>query len=160
MPTVHYEASPSLVRTHPVGMILMILLMFAGIYLAVAGDQAASLLGLPEGNRKIVGIVGIVLLAIGFLRLLIWWVATKIDRLKITDDEIIWTHGLLNKQLTEINMSSVRTVRVAQSLFQRIMNAGDVTIYTSGDDPELSVCGLPDPDVVRRHVKGERTQED
>jgi uncharacterized membrane protein YdbT with pleckstrin-like domain len=160
MPTVHYEASPSLVRTNPLGTMLMILLMFAGVYLAIAGDQVAALIGLPEDNRKIIGLVGIVLLAIGFLRLLIWWVATKIDHLKVTDDEIIWTHGLLNKQYTEINMSSVRTVRVAQSLFQRIMNAGDVTIYTSGDEPELSVRGLPDPDQVRRNVKGERTQED
>lgn len=160
MSTVHYEASPSLVRTNPVGTMLMILLMFLGIYLALAGDQAASLIGLPEGNRKIVGMVGIILLAIGFLRLLIWWVATKIDHLKVTDDEIIWTHGLLNKQYTEISMSSVRTVRVAQSLFQRIMNAGDIIIYTSGDEPELSVHGLPDPDLVRRHMKGERTQEE
>lgn len=160
MPTVHYEASPSLVRTNPLGTTFMILLMFFGIYLAVAGDQAASLIGLPEGNSRTVGMVGIVLLAIGFLRLLLWWIATKIDHLKVTDDEIIWTHGLLNKQYTEINMSSVRTVRVAQSLFQRVMNAGDITIYTSGDEPELSVRGLPDPDLVRRHVKGERTQED
>ena len=63
---------------------------------------------------------------IGFVQLLVWWIATKIDHLKVTDDEIIWTHGLLSKQYTEINMSSVRTVRVAQSLLQRIMNAGDV----------------------------------
>jgi uncharacterized membrane protein YdbT with pleckstrin-like domain len=155
-----YEASPSMVRSNPFGTFLMILLILAGIYVAVAAQHLTELVGLPEGSRKIVGAAGIVLAVFGFGRLMLWWIATKFDHLKITDDEIIWTHGLISKQYTEINMSSVRTVRVSQSLLQRIMNAGDVTIYTSGDDPELVVRGLPDPDVIREQVKGARPEEE
>jgi len=69
--------------------------------------------------------------------------------------KVVWTHGLLSKEYTEINMSSIRTTRVTQSLFQRIMGAGDVTVYTSGDLPELMIRGLPDPGRIRDFVKGE-----
>lgn len=160
MKNVLYEASPSMVRSNPLGTTLAILLILLGVYLAIAAGQVAASVGLPEGSRRIVGIGGIVLVGIGFVQLLAWWIATKIDHLKVTEDEIIWIHGLVSKQYTEINMSSVRTVRVAQTLLQRIMNAGDITIYTSGDEPELVVRGLPGPNAIREHVKGARPGED
>ncbi len=159
MNNVLYEANPSIVRAYPFGTMLMILLILLGVYLAIAAGQVAASLGLPEGSRKIVGISGIVLMAIGFIQLLAWWITSKMDHLKVTDDEIIWTHGLINKQYTEINMSSVRTTRVAQTLMQRIMDSGDVSIYTAGDEPEVVVRGLPLPDKIRDYVKGERPGE-
>ena len=79
----------------------------------------------------------------------------KSDQLVIKDDEIVWTHGLVNKDYTEISMGSVRTTRISQTLLQRIMNAGDIEIYTSGDNPELVVKGLPDPSEIRRLIKGQ-----
>jgi len=160
MNTVLYEASPSMTRTNPLGTLLMLLLILLGVYLAIAARGVAASVGLPADSGKIVGLVGLVLVVVGFVRLMAWWITTKIDHIKVTDNEIIWTHGLLSKQYTEINMSSVRTVRVAQSLLQRIMNAGDVAIYTSGDEPELLVRGLPDPAEIREHVKGARPEED
>ena len=157
MSNVLYEASPSMVRMNPIGTVLMILLVVAGIAIAVAGGQIAAVLGIPapEVDGRIFAIAGIVLAVIGFFRLLSWWVATKVDHLKIKEDELVWTHGLLNKQYVEISMGSVRTVRINQTLLQRLMNAGDVTIFTSGDAPELVVRGLPDPDSIRDYIKGE-----
>lgn len=146
-----------MVRMNPIGTVLMILLVVAGIAIAVAGGQIAAVLGIPapEVDGRIFAIAGIVLAVIGFFRLLSWWVATKVDHLKIKEDELVWTHGLLNKQYVEISMGSVRTVRINQTLLQRLMNAGDVTIFTSGDAPELVVRGLPDPDSIRDYIKGD-----
>ena len=155
MSNVLYEASPSMVRMNPFGTLLMILLILLGIFLAVAGGQLLAAIGIPVGDKRIVGGIGILVVAVGFLRLLSWWVATKLDRLVIKEDEVVWTHGLLNKEYTEINMGSVRTVRVSQSMLQRIMDAGDVTIFTSGDIPELMVKGLPNPGAIREHIKSD-----
>jgi uncharacterized membrane protein YdbT with pleckstrin-like domain len=158
MSNVLYEASPSMVRMHPLATLVVISLIVFGIVLAVAGEPLLANYGLPVGDKKIVGIVGIVgivLVLFGFLRLLSWWIATKLDHLVIKRGEIVWTHGLLNKQYTEINMGSVRTVRVSQGLLQRVMNAGDISIYTSGDVPELVVKGLPDPGAIRDYIKSE-----
>ena len=154
MSNVLYEASPSMVRMNPFGTVLVIFLLLFGILTAVAGGQIAAMFGFAEMDPRIFGIVGIALAAVAFFRLFSWWVATKVDHLKIKEDEIVWTHGLLSKQYVEISLHSVRTVRVSQSLLQRIMNAGDVTIFTSGDAPELVIKGLPDPDAVREHIKG------
>lgn len=102
-------------------------------------------------------ILAIVLIpvGVGILLLLYWYLQTKTDKLIIKDDEIAWIHGLISKQYTEINMSSVRTVRISQSLFQRIVNAGNVEIYTAGDNPEVVIKGLPDPDDIREYIKGQ-----
>lgn len=93
-------------------------------------------------------------LGIGILILLWWWISTKADKLTIKTDEVVWEHGIISKQYTELSMHSLRSVRVKQSLLQRMLNAGDVEIYTAGDDPELVIKGLPDPDRIREHIKG------
>ncbi|AGA90891.1 putative membrane protein [Thioflavicoccus mobilis 8321] len=151
MSQVLYDAYPSLIRTKPFGTILAILMVVCGLALAALLGQAplAMLGGLPGG------IIGLVMFGLGFLLLVSWFIATKADHLIIKEDEIVWTHGLLSKQYTEINMASVRTVRIDQSLFQRIMGAGDLTIFTAGDDPEVLVRGLPEPHRIRDLIKGQ-----
>ncbi|QBQ55207.1 PH domain-containing protein [Nitrosococcus wardiae] len=94
-------------------------------------------------------------LGIGIIVLLWMYIKTKMDKLTIKTDEIVWAHGLLNKSYTEIHMSSVRTVKVNQSLLQRMLNAGDVVIYTAGDNPEVMIQGLPEPDKIRDYIKGQ-----
>lgn len=121
MSNILYEANPSLIRTHPLGTVIAILLIPVGI---------------------------------GILILLYWYISMKSDKLTIKDDEVVWTHGLLSKQYVEINMSSIRTTKVEQTLLQRMLNACKVQIYTAGDEPELSVNGLPDPEKIREAIKG------
>ena len=159
MSQVLYDAHPSLLRSRPFGTLLAILLMIGGILVAVVGDQIIppELKSQVRVDGRTLQMIGIGVFAFATLQLLIWWVATLTDHLEITADEILWTHGLLNKQYTEIQMSSVRTVRVTQTLFQRLMNAGDITIYTAGDTPELVVRGLPDPGRIRELIKAQPT---
>ncbi len=95
---------------------------------------------------------------IGIIILLWLYIKTKMDKLTIKTDEIVWAHGLLNKSYTEINMSSVRTVKVTQSILQRMLNAGNVAIYTAGDNPEVVIHGLPEPDKVRDYIKGQNEE--
>lgn len=121
MSEVLYEEHPSLIRTHPLGTVIAILLIPVGI---------------------------------GILILLYWYLTMKADKLTIKEDEVVWTHGLLSKQYVEINMSSIRTTKVKQSLLQRILNAGKLEIYTAGDEPELVVNGMPNPDKIREVIKG------
>ena len=153
MPEILYDAHPSMVRMRPFATLLTLLLMLAGIAVAVLGDRPLPPVLSSQIDGKMLQMIGIALFAFSTLQLLLWWISARTDRLVITEDELLWTHGLLSKQYTEINLSSVRTVRVAQTLLQRIMNAGDVTLYTSGDDPELFVRGLPDPGHIRELVK-------
>ncbi len=153
MSEIRYDAHPSLPRMRPFTTLLALLLMLGGILVALSGNQflPLALVSLLDGQNS--QKIGIAVGAIAALQLLLWWIATRSDRLIITEEALLWTHGLLSKQYTEINMASVRTVRVSQSLLQRIMNAGDITVYTSGDTPELLVRGLPQPARIRELVK-------
>ena len=73
--------------------------------------------------------------------------------LKIDDNEILFEKGLLSKERSEINVSSVRTIKVKQSFFNRLFGVGSIEIYTAGDNPEIVVNGLPDPNRVRELIK-------
>jgi hypothetical protein len=37
---------------------------------------------------------------------------------------------------------------------QRMLNIGDLTIFTTGDQPELAMRGLPNPERIRSLVQG------
>ena len=151
MSQVLYEASPSLVRMNPFGSVLLILALVGGVILAtppVASGLSANL----ALDSRFVSLAGLAVAALAFLWLLVWFVKTKMDHLVIKADEIVWTHGLLSKQYTEIAQTSIRTVRVQQSILQRLMGAGDVLIYTAGDMPEVLIRGLPEPEKLRQYT--------
>lgn len=150
MQEVLYEANPSLLRTRPFGTVLLVILLLAGIVLAIASGPVAGSLGM---SPQVVGLAGIAAVVIAFVWLLAWFVATKMDHLVIRPDEIVWSHGLISKQYTEISMSSIRTTRISQTLIQRILDAGDILIFTAGDNPELNVKGLPEPNRIRELIQ-------
>lgn len=150
MQEVLYEANPSLMRTRPFGTVLLIVLLLAGIVLAIASGPIAGSLGV---SSQVVGLVGIAAVVIAFVWLLAWFVATKMDHLVIRPDEIVWSHGLISKQYTEISMSSIRTTRISQTLIQRILDAGDILIFTAGDNPEVHIKGLPEPNRIRELIQ-------
>ncbi len=55
-------------------------------------------------------------------------------------------------------MSEIRAVHVRQSFWQRVFKVGTLEFYTSGDQPELTLHGMPDPNDVRDLVR-KRTGE-
>jgi uncharacterized membrane protein YdbT with pleckstrin-like domain len=103
------------------------------------------------------GFLGSILLipvfGLGVLILLYWYLQTKASRLSIYENEIHYEKGLLSKEHSEVAISSIRTVRVKQTFFNRIFGVGSVEIYTAGDNPEFVVAGLPDPNRIREIIK-------
>jgi len=93
---------------------------------------------------------------LGILILLWWFVQCKSTKLTVSDNEILFEKGILSKERTEVNISSIRTIRVKQSFFNRIFGVGTVEIYTAGDSAEFVAKGLPDPNKVRELVKMEQ----
>ncbi|NBC48562.1 MAG: PH domain-containing protein [Gammaproteobacteria bacterium] len=156
MSEVLYKANPSVWRTHPIGALLAWVFVILGAALALFGELPLppDRIPLPELPPSIeMRWIGYALLALGLFQLLRWRLATLMDRLEIRAHELLWTHGLLSKEYTEISMASVRTVRIEQSLFQRLVGAGDLMVYTAGDEPELVIRGLPRPREIRQHIK-------
>lgn len=99
------------------------------------------------------GFLGCLLLipaaGIGLLILLYWYVAARTTKFTITDREVLFEKGILNKEHSEIALASVPSVKVKQSLLNRMFDVGTVEIYTAGDNPEIVASGLPTPKKVR-----------
>lgn len=106
----------------------------------------------------IFAIILIPVFGVGLIILLWWHLQNKSSKLSITDHEIHHEKGLLSKEHSEVSISSVRTVKVKQSFFNRIFGVGDIEIYTAGDNPEINVKGLPDPNKVRELIKMQQNQ--
>jgi uncharacterized membrane protein YdbT with pleckstrin-like domain len=96
----------------------------------------------------IVALLLVPVFGIGLLILLGWHLQNKSSKLTVQDNDILYEAGLLSKERSEINISSVRTIKVKQSFFNRIFGVGTIEIYTAGDSPEITARGMPDPNRI------------
>ena len=90
--------------------------------------------------------------AIGIVILLVWYVKSRSEKLTITTEDLRYEKGILSKARSELRLTGIRSVRVNQSLFQRMFGTGDIDIFTAGDAPEVTVKGMPDPNRVRELI--------
>jgi uncharacterized membrane protein YdbT with pleckstrin-like domain len=70
---------------------------------------------------------------------------------------VLLERGLLSKERIELDADKIRTVKVFQTLFNRMFGVGTITVYTSGDEPEFEIKGMPDPHRFRELVKKANT---
>jgi uncharacterized membrane protein YdbT with pleckstrin-like domain len=91
---------------------------------------------------------------LGILLLLYWYIKVRSVRLTITGDLIHLSRGIFSKAQTDIDIQEVRTVSVRQSFWQRVFKVGLIEVFTTGDQPEFSLDGMPDPNFVRDYIRG------
>jgi uncharacterized membrane protein YdbT with pleckstrin-like domain len=96
---------------------------------------------------------------LGLLILLTWHLKNKASKLSVNNNDILFEKGLLSKERSEVNLSSVRTTKVKQSFFNRIFGVGTIEIYTAGDSPEIIASGMPDPNKIRELIKANQNAE-
>lgn len=101
----------------------------------------------------ILSIILIPAFGLGILILLYWYLQTKSVRLRISGDDIELERGLLRKSRTDLDLRKIRSVHVDQGLLQRMFGVGTMEVYTTGDEPEFKLFGMPDPNDVRNYIK-------
>ncbi|VUD42186.1 hypothetical protein TDB9533_00641 [Thalassocella blandensis] len=106
-------------------------------------------------NNPLGFIIALILVPVGIgLIILLWWhLQNKSQRLTVSAGDILYEKGLLSKERSEVSIESIRTVKIKQSFFNRIFGVGAVEIYTAGDNPEIAMAGLPDPNKIRELIK-------
>ena len=90
---------------------------------------------------------------VGIVWLFVWWLRVRTTLLTVGDERVLLTRGIFNKERLEIELQSIRTVRIDQTFVDRIFNCGVLNIFTSGDRPELIVGGMPDPERLRSALR-------
>jgi uncharacterized membrane protein YdbT with pleckstrin-like domain len=100
----------------------------------------------------ILSVLLIPVFGVGIVILVWWYIQVKSRLLTITDTELRYETGILSKTHNEFRLDSIRSVRVHQSLWQRMFGTGNLEIFTAGDTPEVTIAGVPDPARVRELV--------
>lgn len=112
-------------------------------------------------NHPIGFILSVLLIAafgLGIIILMVWYLQCKASKLSVTESEVLYEKGLLSKERSEFKLDSIRSIKVKQSFSDRIFGVGTVELYTAGDDPEIIVKGIPDPNRVREIIKQQNNE--
>ena len=145
-----YDSHPAMFRNHPLGYLFVLLLIILPVVLLVMfRDQIAGMGDFPPA--LLLAATGL-----GILIMLYWYLKTRATRLRITGDEVHLEEGLLSKHHVDLHVNQIRAVRVHQSFLDRVFRVGQIEVYTTGDQPEFLVGGMPGPHRVRDHVRNRR----
>jgi uncharacterized membrane protein YdbT with pleckstrin-like domain len=73
-------------------------------------------------------------------------------KMTIAGDKLRYEAGLLSKTTRNIQLSKVQDVRVDQSLGQRMLGVGDISIETSGESSRLEMDNVDAPQAIADEI--------
>jgi uncharacterized membrane protein YdbT with pleckstrin-like domain len=131
--------------------------------LVIAGWVLALTYAPDDGTGRSIMVWGS--LAIGLV-ILIWWplraiVAWATSNFAVTSDRVIHREGFIAKHTMEIPLEAINDVRFSQSIFERMVGAGDVVIQSASEFGRNVFANIRNPEAVQRTIyeQGERNKE-
>jgi uncharacterized membrane protein YdbT with pleckstrin-like domain len=85
--------------------------------------------------------------------LIYWYLESVANKVTVDEGQLLYERGIFSKDRIEIQLSSIRTVKIYQSLVNRIFGVGTISVYASGDVPEIVLEGFPNPSLLRESLK-------
>ena len=87
-----------------------------------------------------------------FLVILLWpasrWLRRQFIRAVVTADRLRYEVGAASKTTRNIQLAKIQDVRVNQSIFQRMLNVGNISIETAGETSRLTIPNVDNPQKV------------
>jgi uncharacterized membrane protein YdbT with pleckstrin-like domain len=114
-----------------------------GILIAAAAGLLATLFGADDGT------VFLIVLAVIAITVLVGFVKRVATTYTITDRRLNIKRGIVSREVQETRLERVQNVNYRQSVYQRIMQIGDVDFDTAAtDDYNFVFSGVADPEDV------------
>jgi membrane protein YdbS with pleckstrin-like domain len=107
---------------------------------------------------KIAGVSNAIVLVLVFLLLVsIFWLLTRYAKwattnFVLTNDRIIHRTGVIAKHGREIPLDHINDISYNQSIFERIIGAGDLTIESAGERGQEVFPDLPKPGLIQNEI--------
>lgn len=73
-------------------------------------------------------------------------------RLTITDKRLTYESGLLSRSTRTMDLAKIQDIQVEQSLLQRLLGLGTISIETAGERGPLVMEGIDDPHAVAEQI--------
>lgn len=135
-------------RPHWLAMALPTLALAGAVVLGIV----VAVVGPDGGLGDVITILALVVLVVAlvwFLLRLVAWVSTNFV---LTTDRLISRHGILAKSGIEIPLDRINTVFFNQSIFERMVGAGDLAIESAGERGTQSFSNIRKPAIVQREI--------
>jgi uncharacterized membrane protein YdbT with pleckstrin-like domain len=116
-----------------------------GILTLVVPDSGTQL-------RNIMGWLSLLFLLLSILWLISRYMKWATTNFVITSDWLIFRQGVVAKQGVKIPLERVNTVHFNQSVFERMVGAGDLVIESGGEDGRQRFTDIRSPDRVQRVI--------
>ena len=120
------------------------------IVATLAASALAVLLARVEVDY--VWLIGLVALVVALVWLFVRYLKWRTTNFVLTTDRLIHRAGVLAKQGREIPLERINDLTVNQSLFERIIRAGDVLIESGGERGQSLLSDLPNPFTVQNAI--------
>jgi membrane protein YdbS with pleckstrin-like domain len=134
---IYYEGSPYL--RSEVGNLLLFIIVAAVLVAIPILLRTYDMAHLPDWVAIIAAIVGLILIAIPILKI-------RTTRYRVSNYRIDFERGLLTKSIDTLELWHVEDIHFRQSLLDRVLNVGDITIISHDDTtPKLKLQGVPSP---------------
>jgi putative membrane protein len=90
------------------------------------------------------------------LALLVWTIVKHISlrfvSLTISGNKVRYQKGILSKYTRTLELSKVQDVGVTQSMTQRLLGVGDISVETAGDSAPLWIRNVDRPQAVADYI--------
>jgi uncharacterized membrane protein YdbT with pleckstrin-like domain len=117
-----------------------------------AAASTALLIVLSRLEVDYVWLVGGAMLVVSLVWLLVRYLKWVTTNFVLTTDRLIDRSGVLGKHGREIPLERVNDITVNQTLFERLIGAGDVMIESGGERGQQQFADLPRPFLVQNTI--------
>lgn len=118
------------------------------VVLAIAATGASVALDVT----RVVPLVLLAVLALSVGFLLVRYVKWTTTNFVVTNERLIHREGVIAKNGIEIPLDRVQTIRFSQSIFERMIGAGDLLIESAGETGQNKFTDIRKPSVVQNVI--------
>lgn len=119
-----------------------------------------SLVVLDGDTGRAVNYIALVLIVVSAIWLILRYLKWSTTNFVITSDRIIFRSGVIAKSGIEIPLERVNNVLFSQSIFERILGAGDLLIESGGEDGQQRFTDVRHPERVQNLIHAQMEQNE
>jgi uncharacterized membrane protein YdbT with pleckstrin-like domain len=136
-------------RPHWLTLVVPVLLTVA-VVLAVGALWVVMPAGdLQQPGRLAVGVLGLIVLLATVVGRVLRWATTHFV---LTTERLIFRSGVVAKFGREIPLERINDVTFSQSLFERMIGAGDLLLESAGEHGQSRFSNIRDPEAVQLEI--------
>ncbi len=114
----------------------------------IGGGAAGAAFHVPT----VLGWALVAVLALALLHLVARYLRWRATMLVVTSDRLIRRSGVLSRHGQEIPLAHLTDISYRQSIFERVIGAGDLILESAGRDSEEVFRSLPHPDTIQNEI--------